>query len=121
MKYLIGENIVSENTSGRLQLTDKGFALFSEIENDGFVAKYWENKKEKQWKYVFGIITVLTFIILIVQFLFYFIDREPSSESLQPKEQTIIQLEISPPLSNHEKKIMDTDTILSKSSVSPSK
>ena len=68
IKYLLGEGALqrdSTTTGDALCLTDKGFAIFADLEKLGYTKRAKTERNEKRLKNVGFIIAILTFAILI--------------------------------------------------------
>jgi len=78
IKYLLGEGLLKENEFDKdLALTDKGFAVYTDLTTLGYVKKAKDESRDKKIKYTgFGIV-ILTFLILIFNTIRTF-DRQPS-------------------------------------------
>jgi hypothetical protein len=95
LKFLVGENVV-EDHQGKLCLSPKGFAIYTDLKNLGYESRELEKlaqvaKTDRQFWWIFWI-TLITLIVTIYQVFFASTPRlpEPQKEKLSAPSQPVL-------------------------------
>lgn len=84
INFLIGDNALNEDpNTHNLSLSRKGWFIMTNSETDGYAAKNKKENKKSAWTIILGIVSIGTFILVIIRFSndFFIVKKKSKSNN----------------------------------------